>query len=123
MDAIEILKLESKCIQEEPVYCSSACPVQVDVRSMLGHIQKVNFKDALKIYRKKVIFPDIISRICDEPCKDACIRKRLDEPLSIRLLEKSCADFRGVKEKNTTFNIVRKNKHIAIIGGGMSGLV
>ncbi|TEB04435.1 putative glutamate synthase (NADPH) small subunit [Pelotomaculum schinkii] len=95
MNVKDILNLENLCIQEEPVYCSAVCPVHVDVRSMLKQIQKGSFSDAERLYRKKVIFPSIVSRICDEPCKNACLRNNLDDPLSIRLLEKACVDYSG----------------------------
>ena len=89
MDINEIDKLKDKCIQEEPAYCSAACPVHVDVRLLMQNIQQSDYDKAYRIYARKVLFPGIISRVCDEPCKGSCIRNKLDDPLSIRLLERA----------------------------------
>lgn len=122
MDAYEILKLESDCVQEEPVYCSAVCPVHLDVRAVLYQVQRGNFREAEKIYSKKVLFPGIISRICEEPCKNSCIRKLIDQSVSIRLLEKACVDFSSKSGDKKKYSIIKKKRRIAVIGGGLSGL-
>lgn len=121
MDINEILFAGDKCIQEEPVFCTDQCPVHVDVRLLMLKVQQGDFTSAFKHYQKQVLFPGIISRICDEPCKLACLRKDLDDPLSIRIIEKACVDFARTREGNR-FAVPRKNKRVGIIGGGLSGL-
>jgi Fe-S oxidoreductase len=121
MNAHEIGELESLCIQEEAAYCSAACPVHVDIRTLTKEIKKGNFDKALKLYKKQVLFPGIISRICDEPCREVCIRKELDEAVAVRMLEKSCVDYANLTEDDS-FAVSRKSKRIAVIGGGLSGL-
>jgi len=41
--------------------------------------------------------------------------------LSIRLLERACVDYSGSTKDPTRYSVAKKNKHIAIIGGGISG--
>lgn len=121
MNAREILDYANKCVQEEPVYCSAVCPVHVDVRLMMTHIQKGKFSEAARLYRSKVLFPGIISRTCVAPCQSSCLRNKLDEPLAIRRLEQACVT---LAKGDTTFmpSGARKNQHIAVVGGGLSGL-
>ncbi|HWQ79471.1 MAG TPA: FAD-dependent oxidoreductase [Anaerovoracaceae bacterium] len=121
MDAREILSLESSCIQEEPAYCSAACPVHVDVRSMLEQVQKGNFTEAARIYGRKVLFPGIISRICSEPCKNACLRRRIDSPVAIRLLERACTEYSGTDPGALSGSPFQRKQHIAVVGGGLGG--
>ncbi len=121
MEQKELRELEKRCIQEEPPACTAACPVHVDVRAMAAEISKGDFTAALKILKKVLPFPGIISRICDQPCRTACKRKEAGDPISIAALERSCLDWaEGYQEKIPTFP--PKEKRVAIVGGGLSGL-
>lgn len=121
MDIKEILFAGDKCIQEEPAFCTNQCPVHVDVRLMMDKVQQGDFTGAFKHYQKQVMFPGIISRICDGSCQDVCLRSKLDNSLSIRMIEKACVDFSKTNEVKG-FAIPRKNKRVCIVGGGLSGL-
>ena len=120
MNAADILNQENKCIQEEPVYCSAVCPVHVDVRSMMEQIRSGNFSEAEKLYRSRVLFPGIVSRLCAQPCKNACVRGQIDDPVSIRLLERACADYGGFGKR--AYSVVWKQQKVAVVGGGLCGL-
>ncbi|AFA47191.1 oxidoreductase [Acetobacterium woodii DSM 1030] len=120
MKPTEILAQENKCIQEEPVYCSAVCPVHVDVRALMNQLQAGKFAEALQLFRSKALFPGIISRICDAPCEAACLRNKLDQAVSVRMLEKACADFGGSGKRK--YSVVKKKQRVAIIGGGLTGM-
>ena len=121
MDINELDKLKDKCIQEEPAYCSAACPVHVDVRLLMQNIQQDDYDKAYRMYAKKVLFPGIISRVCDEPCKGSCIRNKLDDPISIRLLERAVVDYAESKDSGS-HAVVKKNLRVCVIGAGLSGM-
>ncbi len=121
MDIDEIAKLKDKCIQEEPAFCSAACPVHVDVRALMRSIRQGEHAKAYGAYARKVLFPGIISRVCDEPCRRSCIRNRLDDPLSIRLLERAVVDY-SASRGSRAYAAVKKNKTVCVIGGGLTGM-
>jgi Fe-S oxidoreductase len=121
MDINEIAKLKDKCIQEEPPYCSAACPVHVDVRLLMKSIRQGDYDRAYKAYARKVLFPGIISRVCDEPCKRSCIRNKLDDPLSMRLLERAVVDHAESKDPGV-YAAPRKNRRVSVVGGGLTGM-
>ena len=121
MEVNDILKMRNGCIQGEPAYCTATCPLHVDVRGMIKYLQAGDFTRAYKLYAKQVLFPVILSRICDEPCKDACIRNKLDESVSIRLLEKASVDFAS-KRILPAYYVSEKQNTITVIGGGLCGL-
>jgi len=121
MDAFDIQEMGKLCVRGELPPCITTCPVHVDVRGMLGFIQQGNFDEALKLYRKAVLFPEIISRICDHPCETVCLRKDQDEALAVHLLEKACVDFGSFKTPKS-FPVPPKKQRIAVIGAGLSGL-
>jgi Fe-S oxidoreductase len=109
------------CIYGKKPACTCACPFNLDVPTLAGHLQEGNFTLAYKHYQNQAVFPGIVSRLCDEPCKNACVRKDMDEGISLNLLEKACVDFTETKEPRK-FNLPPKNKKIAIIGAGLCGL-
>ncbi|MBN1629066.1 MAG: NAD(P)-binding protein, partial [Thermoleophilia bacterium] len=109
------------CVHGEPPACSVACPLNLDVREIVRHIQAGSFTAAYKAYRVKAVFPEIVSMICDEPCQAGCVRKDLDESVSLRLLERACVEFARAKGI-PSFNLPPKTQRIAVIGAGLSGL-
>jgi Fe-S oxidoreductase len=111
----------SACVRGQLPSCGTACPLNLDVRQIIRHMKQADFTAAYKAYRVKAIFPEIVANICDEPCKGACVRRDLDESISLRLLERACVDF-AVSKTVPSFNLPRKMQRIAVIGAGLSGL-
>lgn len=112
---------EKKCVQEEPPGCSTACPVHVDARGIVAAVRKEDYKTGAQLLHNMVPFPRIISSICDQPCLQGCKRKEIDESIAMNRLEKICID-----HSNEAFSkmvlMPPRDKNIAIIGGGLSGL-
>lgn len=121
MEITEFNKLKSQCTRNEPVFCSNQCPLGVDVRGMIDKLVSGNFRGAYNHYSMQVLFPNIVSRLCDEPCRNACIRKNIDEPIAVRMLEKACCDYSNDKDV-PAFYIPPKKQRVAIIGGGLGGM-
>ncbi len=111
---------EKKCIQEEPAYCTAACPFHMDVKSFLGYMAKKEVDKGFKIIEQRIPLPEIVARICDHPCENQCIRKNLDTPLSIGTLERACAAGRSKQKKR--FVLPAKEKKVGIWGSGLSSL-
>ncbi len=121
MDQKELRELENLCIQECAPWCSSTCPVHVDVRAMSAAMSQGDFPAAAKIFRKSVPFPGIISRVCDHPCQDACKRRDAGSAISIRALERAALTLAPVSEAKVVA-AQTKNKRVAVVGAGLSGL-
>jgi len=109
------------CVHGELPACSVACPLNLDVREIVRLLQEGNFTAAFKAYQVKAVFPEIVANLCDEPCKAACVRRDLDESISLRLLEKACVELTR-KKGVPSFNLPPKTQKIAVIGAGLSGL-
>jgi NADPH-dependent glutamate synthase beta subunit-like oxidoreductase len=121
MDQKELREQENRCIQEQAPACSTACPVHVDVRGMAAEIARGDYAAAQALYRRAVPFPGILSRICDQPCQAACLRKDLGGAIETAALERACLDF-GSQKIEAIKPLPRKAKTTAVIGGGISGL-
>lgn len=121
MEKSVLTEFEKKCIQEEPAYCTAACPFHMDVKAFLGHMAEQEFDKAFTIIEKTLPLPEILARICDHPCEHHCIRNDIDAPLAIGTLERVCAVSRTKQKKR--FLPPPRGKTIGIWGSGLSSLV
>ncbi len=123
MEPRDIQKLEELCVQDEAPWCQASCPLHVDARGMLNAVARGDFHAAASIYGKKVPFPGILSRVCDQPCRTVCKRREVDDAINIRLVERSCADYAGFTSALTKNGPPKLGPgRVAVVGGGLSGL-
>jgi glutamate synthase (NADPH/NADH) small chain len=120
MDQKVLRQREAKCVQESPPGCTARCPVHVDVRGVAKAVRQEDYTAGFALFHRMIPFPGIISRICDQPCRQGCKRNEIDEPIFIRALEQACVD------NNSTIPKVllppAKKQKVAIVGAGLSGL-
>ncbi len=109
------------CLQEEPAFCTADCPFKLNVRDFILKLRRGAFNAAYRTYLNAVAFPAIVSELCHEPCQNNCPRKSKDQAIALKLLEQSTTKFAKNLEPYS-YNIPPKNKSIAIIGAGISGL-
>jgi Fe-S oxidoreductase len=114
-------KQYDKCRQNEQPFCTVACPFHVDILDFQSKMANSNYNAAFKAYRNAVGFPDIVSALCPEYCASACPRKDLDQSVQLALLEKTCVA-KATKKDPTDYNVPMKDRRIAVIGAGTSGL-
>lgn len=117
----ELKELESKCIQEEKPWCNAMCPIHIDGRQLCKLVAQGDFTEGRKIYEKKVVFPNIISMVCEEQCKSQCKRKELGNSINIRQLELACMKY-GKEVKARVLLKPKKKEKVIIFGTSLSGL-
>lgn len=120
MDQTELREWEQRCIQEEPPPCTAACPLHVDARAFIGHLQAGRWAEALKTLHKTMPLPGILGRICDAPCRRACNRKDAGEAIRIGDLEHACVS--RVDDSRRVMPLPAKDFKIAVAGSGLSSL-
>ncbi len=109
------------CLRDEPAFCTAACPFHLDVPALVTKIERKAFNAAFRAYQNAVGFPGIVSRLCDHPCQTVCIRTRVDQAVSMNLLERSLLDL-ATRTDPYAFNLPDKGRRIAIVGAGPAGL-
>ena len=110
------------CFHGEPASCSYACPFHLDIRAFLEKVSKGRWLPAYKALRNTVVFPVIVSALCEQPCREHCQRTQTgDEAIAMRDIEAAC--IRCAKNRHPeNFVIPPKQKRVAVIGAGPSGL-
>jgi NADPH-dependent glutamate synthase beta subunit-like oxidoreductase len=109
------------CLMRNPPFCRAQCPFHVDVTDFIDKAAKGTWQSAYRIYRDAVGFPRIVARICPQPCKAVCPLREEEGAIEMNRLEQAALALTGSTTPNN-YNIPRRNKRIAIIGGGISGL-
>jgi NADPH-dependent glutamate synthase beta subunit-like oxidoreductase len=120
MDQEVLRELESLCIQEEPPWCTAACPLHVDGRSVARHIGKGGWEDAWKVLQRYMPLPGILGRICDAPCEDRCKRSQAGGAIRMGALERACVQTDPPEIRNLP--MPDKGKKVAVTGSGLSSL-
>ena len=121
MDPRDLQQLEESCIQDDAPFCEAACPLHVDVRTMLEAVTQGDFTAAARVFRRRVSLPGVLSRICDQPCRCACKRREAGDAIEVGLLERSCAVFAGFSAEAPRLGPSR-DQRVAVVGAGLSGL-
>ncbi len=103
--------------------CRAACPADVNAQGYIALLQQGKFKESVELVRKSIPFPAICGRVCYSPCEDACARKNVDEPVSIRALKWLIADIEREQGQVKSEPIPKTHtEKVAIIGAGPAGL-
>lgn len=121
MDRDYIKEQEEKCIQECPPGCQSLCPLHLDVRAVMTALRDGDLSKARAVYERAVIFPAVLSRICNAPCRAGCNRGQRGGPVEIRMLEEAVM-VHGRKLPRKKSRLRRRQGRGAVIGGGLAGL-
>jgi formate dehydrogenase major subunit len=119
--ALELLVSDHYADCEAP--CKTACPADIDVQSYVSLIANGQYHEAVKVIKDKLPMPLSIGRVCPAFCEEECRRQVVDESIAIRQLKRFAADY----DAQDYWNYVpereeNKDKKVAIIGGGPSGL-
>ena len=122
MDLDKLLKIGDRCIHDEPPVCVGHCPLHIDIREFMANIEKGNFKKAYKTLEKRMPFTRIFAKICDHPCEKSCVRQSIGGSINISELEKAVVEI-GYTPPKKRLSMPKKNKKVAIIGGGISGII
>ncbi|HBO33337.1 MAG TPA: hypothetical protein DD636_01115 [Anaerolineaceae bacterium] len=103
--------------------CTRACPTSVDIAVYMEKIREGEIDEAAQILLQTNPIPSITGRVCPHYCEQVCVRKKDDESVSIRNVERFLGDY--VLDNPEKFMIVESKdtgKKVAIIGSGPAGL-
>ena len=122
----EIIEKANYCLNCKVKPCSNkGCPLGNNIPEFIKAIKEEQYKKAYEVLSETTVLPAICGRICPhtKQCQGSCVRGIKSEPVSIGELEAFIGDI-SIKEnyKILEKSQTNKNKNIAIIGGGPSGI-
>ncbi|MCL1827248.1 MAG: FAD-dependent oxidoreductase, partial [Candidatus Cloacimonetes bacterium] len=119
--ALELIMSDHFADCEPP--CKIACPAQIDVQAYIAAIANGQIQQAVKIIKDNLPMPLSVGRVCPAFCEKECRRSLIDEPVAICSLKRYAADIdiNGYWQM-VPLKEVEKNKQVAIVGAGPSGL-
>ncbi len=114
----------SRCIQCPKPTCVAGCPVHVRIPEFIKAITKKEFEEAYKIIKSTNSLPAVCGRVCpqEEQCEKNCVLNKIGKPIAIGRLERFAADYALENNVEEEVKPEKKNKKVAIIGGGPAGL-
>ncbi|MEI7615329.1 MAG: NADH-ubiquinone oxidoreductase-F iron-sulfur binding region domain-containing protein, partial [Actinomycetota bacterium] len=91
--------------------------------SYIGLIAQEKIDKALTLLYHENPLPVICGRVCHHPCETKCRRGKIDDSIKIRELKRFLTDY-GIENKIQAKPVIKaqKNKKVAVIGSGPSGL-
>ncbi|MBN2242641.1 MAG: FAD-dependent oxidoreductase [Acidobacteria bacterium] len=103
--------------------CKFNCPAGNDIQGFIGLTAGGKFTEALRLLKETSPFPSVCGRVCTFPCESDCNRKQIDDPVSIRAIERFLADRNraGGDAYVPKLQPAREGK-VAIVGSGPAGL-
>ena len=119
----ELVKQGARCMDCGIPFCNTGCPLGNLIPDWNDHVYRNEAKLASISLHSTNNFPEVTGRICPAPCEAACVLGINDDPVSIKLVERSIAD-RAFAE-NLVQPILPKSKTgktVAVVGSGPAGL-
>lgn len=102
---------------------TGGCPLGNLIPDWNEAVRRGDWEQALRELHRTNNFPDITGRICPAPCEDVCVLGLIDQPVSIKAIEKSIID-RAFAEGRVRPRPAQSHsgKRVAIVGSGPAGL-
>ena len=114
----------TRCINCKNAKCITGCPVSINIPAFIAQVKDGNIEEAYKIISESSALPAVCGRVCpqESQCEGECIRGIKGEAISIGKLERFVADYARENNIKPVVNAEKKNKKVAVIGSGPSGL-
>lgn len=121
---IEILNEANFCIHCLAKPCQEGCPLNNDTEGFIDLIREKKYKDAYDLLLETTVLPSVCGRICphENQCEGKCVKKIASRSVKIGMLEAFIGDQAIENNWSIKSNIVDKDKKVAVVGGGPSGL-
>jgi glutamate synthase (NADPH/NADH) small chain len=117
----------NRCLQCKNATCIAGCPVNIDIKSFIGHIIDGEYADGVSVLKERNALPAVCGRVCpqEEQCEAACVLARKGEPVAIGRLERFLGDYDlacEIDHRCVPEVAPSTGKRCAVVGSGPAGL-
>ena len=119
----EVERQAARCMDCGIPYCHTGCPVNNQIPDWNDLVYHDDWEVAAQNLHSTNNFPEVTGRICPAPCEAACTLNIIDEPVTIKSIERAIAD-KAFDEGWVTPLLpeTKTGKRIAVVGSGPAGL-
>ncbi len=113
----------ARCMDCGIPFCNTGCPLGNLIPDWNDHVYRNEPLLASQALHATNNFPEFTGRVCPAPCEAACVLGINNDPVSIKLIERSIAD--RAWEQNLIEPLPpkqRTGKRVAVIGSGPAGM-
>jgi len=113
----------ARCMNCGIPYCHNGCPVNNMIPDWNHLVYEADWREALTNLHSTNNFPEFTGRVCPAPCEASCTLNIVDQPVTIKSIERAIAD-RGWDEGWVVPRppLKRTGKSVAVVGSGPAGL-
>ena len=119
----DLVKQGARCMDCGVPFCNTGCPLGNLIPDWNDHVYRAEPERAIQALHATNNFPEFTGRVCPAPCEAACVLGINDDPVSIKLIERSIADRAfadGFVKAQPPRH--RTGKQVAVIGSGPAGM-
>jgi len=119
----ELTKQGARCMDCGVPFCNTGCPLGNLIPDWNDAVYKNEPELASISLHSTNNFPEVTGRVCPAPCEAACVLGINDDPVSIKLIERSIAD-RAFADNlvKPVLPKTKTGKTVAVIGSGPAGM-
>jgi glutamate synthase (NADPH/NADH) small chain len=113
----------ARCMDCGVPFCHNGCPLGNVIPDWNDLVYRGKWREAIDALHATNNFPEFTGRICPAPCEESCVLNINDDPVTIKLIERSIIDEAWRRDFIRPQPPVRKTgKKVAVVGSGPSGL-
>ncbi len=119
----DLVKQGARCMDCGVPFCNTGCPLGNLIPDWNDHVYRNEPERAIQALHATNNFPEFTGRVCPAPCEAACVLGINDDPVSIKLIERSIADRAfadGFVKPQPPRH--RTGKKVAVVGSGPAGM-
>jgi glutamate synthase (NADPH/NADH) small chain len=119
----DLVKQGARCMDCGVPFCNTGCPLGNLIPDWNDHVYRAEPEKAIQALHATNNFPEFTGRVCPAPCEAACVLGINDDPVSIKLIERSIADRAfadGLVKPQPPRQ--RTGKKVAVVGSGPAGM-
>jgi len=117
----------NRCLQCKNATCIDGCPVNIDIKSFIGHIIDGEYAQGVAVLKERNALPAVCGRVCpqEEQCEASCVLAKKGESVAIGRLERWLGDFDlacDLDHRCVPVVAPATGKRCAVVGSGPAGL-
>ena len=120
-----IIRKAEECLECVRKPCQLGCPLNNDIRGFIKLVKEEKYREAYQLLSETTVIPSICGRVCpkSKQCEGKCVKGRIKDSNAVEIgkIEAFVGDM-ALKNNWAISSLPLKNKRVAVVGGGPSGL-